>query len=98
MAKRFAVYKGLQKPLVFRGFRGKYIYWGISSLLAGLVLGALTMTLVNIWLGVLVLAGSIAGGLLFIAGKQRKGLHNKATATGIYIINQINHYGRKKHI
>ena len=44
MARRFPIYKGLQKPLVFRGFKGKYIYWGLGSLLAGLVLGALTMS------------------------------------------------------
>jgi hypothetical protein len=72
MAKNFAVYKGLQKPLIFRGFRGKFIYWGLGSLLAGLVLGALTMSLVNMWLGAIVLVGSIVGGLLYIAGKQKK--------------------------
>ena len=98
MAKRFAVYKGLQKPLIFRGFRGKFIYWGLGTLLAGLVLGALTMSLVNMWLGAIVLVGSIVGGLLYIAGKQKKGLHDKARATGIYIINHIDHYGRKKQL
>ena len=98
MAKRFADYKGLQKPLVFRGFRGKYIYWGIGALLAGLVFGSLTMSLINMWLGALVLIGSIVGGLLYIAGKQKKGLHDKATAKGIYIINHIDHYGRKKYL
>jgi len=98
MAKRFAVYKGLQKPLIFRGFRGKFIYWGLGSLLAGLVLGALTMSLINMWLGAVVLIGSIVGGLLYIAGKQKKGLHDKSRATGIYIINHIDHYGRKKHL
>ena len=98
MAKRFAVYKGLQKPLIFRGFRGKFIYWGLGSLLAGLVLGALTMSLVNMWLGAVVLIGSIVGGLLYIAGKQKKGLHDKSRAKGIYIIHHINHYGRTKHL
>ena len=62
MAKRFAVYKGLQKPLIFRGFRGKFIYWGLGSLLAGLVLGALTMSLVNMWLGGFVLISFIFAG------------------------------------
>ena len=97
MARRFAVYKGLQRPLTFKGFKGKFIYWGVGSLLAGLVLGALTMSLVNMWLGAMVLIGSIVGGLLYIAGRQKKGLHDKASAKGIYIINHINHYGRKKY-
>jgi hypothetical protein len=44
------------------------------------------MSLVNMWLGAIVLIGSIVGGLLYIAGKQKKGLHDKARAKGIYII------------
>jgi uncharacterized membrane protein len=85
MAKRFAIYKGLQKPLVFKGFQGKYIYWGVGILLGGLVLGALTMSLVNMWLGVIVLAGSVTGGLLYIAGKQKKGLHNKSRSRVVLV-------------
>ncbi|WP_439698154.1 plasmid transfer protein [Mucilaginibacter sp. AW1-7] len=96
MRKRFAVYKGLQKPLIFRGFKGKFIYWGLASLLTGLVLGALVMSLINMWLGALVLIGCIVGGLLYTASRQKQGLHGKTRTNGIYIINQINHYGRKE--
>jgi len=85
MAKKFAVYKGLQKPLVFKGFQGKFIYRGVGTLLGGLVLGALTMSLLNMWLGALVLAGSITGGLLYLAGQQKKGLHNKSRSRDILI-------------
>lgn len=102
MEKRFAVYKGLQKPLVFRGFKGKFIYWGVGALLAGLVFGALTMALISMYLGVVVLAGSIGGGLFFIAGKQKKGLHDKSRASGIFIhpshFKNPKLYGRKKYI
>jgi hypothetical protein len=100
MAKRFEVYKGLQRPLIFKGFKGKFIYWGIGSLLSGLVLGALTMSLVNMYLGALVLAGSIASGLFYTSGKQKKGLHQKARARGIYVqqvnLKKINQYGSEK--
>jgi hypothetical protein len=92
MARKFAVYKGLQRPLIFKGFKGKFIYWGLASLLTGLVLGALTMSLINMWLGAIVLVGCIVGGLLFTAGKQKGGLHDKSRAKSIYI---LNHYGRK---
>jgi hypothetical protein len=99
MGRRYQVYKGLQKPLTYRGFKGKFIYWGIGALLTGLVLGALTMALVNMWLGLIVLIGFIAGGLLFIAGKQKKGLHIKSRPTGIFIhqvnFRRINQHGRK---
>jgi hypothetical protein len=94
MTRKFAVYKGLQKPLVFKGFKGKFIYWGIASLLAGLVLGALTMSLVNMWLGAIVLTGCIAGGLAYTAAKQKGGLNAKTRSSNIYI---LNHYGRKNY-
>ncbi|WP_432328096.1 plasmid transfer protein [Mucilaginibacter sp. P25] len=95
MPPKFAVYKGLQKPLIFKGFKGKFIYWGIGFLLVGLVLGALTMSLINMWLGAMVLIGCIVGGLLFTATRQKKGLHLKTRSSAIYI---LNHYGRKKII
>ena len=102
MAKRYAVYKGLQKPLIFKGFKGKFIYWGLGSILAGLVLGALIMSLVNMWLGALVLAGSITGGLLYLAGKQKKGLQAKSRSREILIhpsnLKKIHLYGRKIRI
>jgi hypothetical protein len=83
--KRYPVYKGVQKPLMFKGFKGKFIYWGVGCLLAGLVLGALTMTLINGWLGALVLAGCISGGLFYIARRQQKGLHSKTRSHAIQV-------------
>jgi hypothetical protein len=85
MDKRFPVYKGLQKPLTFKGFKGKFIYWGVGSLLMGLVVGSVTMALVNMYAGVLVLIGIIAGGLIYTFNKQKSGLHAKARLYGIYI-------------
>lgn len=99
MARQFQVYKGLQRPLVYRGFKGKYIYWGVASLLAGLILGALTMALINMWLGLVVLIAAVAGGLVFIATKQKQGLHIKSRPTGIFIhqvnFKNLSRYGRK---
>ncbi|WP_184549836.1 plasmid transfer protein [Mucilaginibacter sp. FT3.2] len=102
MAKRFAVYKGLQKPLVFRGFKGKFIYWGLGSVLAGLVLGALAMSLINMYFGAMVLIGCIVGGLFITAGKQKGGLHSKTRAQGIFVhqlhLKKINQYARETNI
>jgi hypothetical protein len=85
MARRFAVYKGLQKPLIFKGFKGKFIYWGVGSLLLGLVCGSVTMAVINMYFGALVLIGIIAGGLFYTFTKQKSGLHEKSRARGIYI-------------
>lgn len=93
MARKFAVYKGLQKPLIFKGFKGKFIYWGIASLLTGLIAGALVMSLINMWLGAFVLIGCITGGLGYTASRQKGGLYAKSRNTNILI---LNHYVRKK--
>jgi hypothetical protein len=102
MAKRFSVYKGLQKPLVFRGFKGKFIYWGLGSLLAGLVLGAISMALINMYFGATVLISTVVGGLFYTAGKQKGGLHTKTRATGIYVhqpnLKKLKHYVGKTSI
>jgi hypothetical protein len=102
MAKQFQVYKGLQRPLVYRGFKGKFIYWGVGTLLAGLVLGALTMALINMWLGTLVLILAVSGGLVFIAGKQKQGLHVKTRPKGTLVhrvsFKKLNRYDRKTNI
>lgn len=92
MVRKYAIYKGLQKPLIFKGFKGKFIYWGIGFLLAGLVIGALIMSLINMWLGATVLVGTVTGGLLYTAARQRGGLHAKSRNRNIFI---LNHYGPK---
>jgi hypothetical protein len=84
--RQFAVYKGLQRPLIYKGFRGKFIYWGIAAVLAGLVSGSVVMATVNMWLGAVVLAGCIAGGLVYTASRQKKGLHDKRRYRGIFIV------------
>jgi len=87
--RRFAVYKGLERPLIYKGFRGKFIYWGIGAVLTGLVLGSVVMATVNMWLGALVLVGFIAGGLVYIASRQKRGLHDKTRHRGIQIVSPV---------
>ena len=94
-ARKFPVYKRLQRPLIFKGFKGKFIYWGLGFVLLGLVLGAVTMSVVNMWFGAALLIGTVTGGLAFTAAKQKGGLHSKARSSNIYI---LNHYGRKNFV
>lgn len=102
MAKQFSVYKGLQKPLVYKGFKGKYIYWGVGFLLAGLVAGALAMALISKIVGAIVLVGCIVGGLYYTAGRQKKGLYNKTRNIGTYIypsnLKNIYRYVQKNNV
>lgn len=86
MDRKYQVYKGLQKPLIFKGFKGRFIYWGVGCLLTGLILGALTMSLINGWLGAIVLAGCTGGGLWYISQKQKNGLYDKTRHNNIQIL------------
>lgn len=83
--RTYPVYKGLQKPLVYRGFKGKFIAYGISSLGLGLVLGGFGGALINMYLGGLLTLGVITGGLLYTFSKQKSGLHDKTRSGKIHI-------------
>lgn len=95
--QRFPVYKGLQKPLMYRGFKGKFIGYGIASLISGLVLGGLLGSLTNMFLGGATMVASIVGGLFLTASLQKKGLHSKTRHTGIFIhpVKLTLRYGKK---
>lgn len=84
MAKQFNIYRGLQKPLIYRGFQGKFIGWGIASLVISLVVGGVIGSLTSMALGGLICVGGFVGGLVFTAQQQKKGLHFKTRHIGIF--------------
>lgn len=85
MNRQFPIYKGLQKPLIYKGFQGKFIGWGIASLVLGLVLGGVVGSLTDMAFGALLTVGTIAGGLYFTSRQQKKGLHNKTRHRGVFL-------------
>ncbi|MCA5006144.1 DUF4133 domain-containing protein [Sphingobacterium sp. WQ 366] len=85
MLRRFSIYKGLQKPLVYRGFKGKFIGWGIGSLIAGIVAGGLIGALSSMYFGGFITLISIAAGISYTFHRQKSGLHDKARAKGVFI-------------
>lgn len=85
----FNVYKGLQRPLIFKSFKGKFIYWAMGCVLAAFITGVLLATLVKPIIGMLGMIAISLGGLLFINNKQKKGLHKKKVDTGTFIITPI---------
>lgn len=86
MAKKFPIYKGLQKPLIYRGFQGKFIGWGIASLVIGVVLGGLIGSLTSMVLGGVITISVIATGLFITSQQQKKGLHSKTRYVGVFHI------------
>lgn len=96
--KMFNVYKGLQKPLVFKAFKGKFIYWGVGSVLGAVIIGGFTMAYVGSVVGGIVMVGLLVGGFLFTASNQKKGLYTKTKSNGIHIIASIYQNGKAHRI
>ena len=84
MAKQFPIYKGLQKPLIYKGFQGKFIGWGIASLVAGLLLGGTIGSLTSMVFGGFITISVVVGGLFFTSQQQKKGLHSKTRFQGVF--------------
>lgn len=82
----FEVYKGLQAPLMFKGFKGKFIYIGGAVVMVGFFVSAAIINFVGTIPGVIVLCMIWGGGYVFISHKQKKGLHSKKIKKGIFIV------------
>ena len=72
----FYLYKGLKKPLVFFGLKGKYIFYAVGVIGSG-VIAALILSKFGL-LGSLLGLAVTAGGVYFIFKRQDKyGLYDK---------------------
>ncbi len=81
----FPVFKGLQKPLDFMGFQGRYIYWAAGTAGGAIVGFIIAYCLLGFVVGLVVLVFAISTGAALIFLKQRKGLHTKKSDQGVYI-------------
>jgi hypothetical protein len=73
----YPLYKGLQRPLVFKYFRGRFIYWALGSAVAGILAGGLMSALVGALAGMITLIGVSVPLLLHTVHTQRQGLYRK---------------------
>ncbi|TPE39712.1 DUF4133 domain-containing protein [Pontibacter mangrovi] len=84
--KGYAVYRGLQRPLVFRSLKGRYIYWGLGCVLSGFLAAVLLSVSVSFLAGGLAQLLLTFGGLSYTLRRQRRGLHPKTRARGVYLV------------
>ena len=81
----YPLFKGLQKPLEFMGFRGRYIWW-VAATVGGGILGFIVSYIMAGFLVALIIVSIIlAVGGSTILVKQHQGLHSKKVAKGIFI-------------
>lgn len=81
----YPVFKGLQRPLEFLGFQGRYIYWAAGTAGGGIVAFIIGYIAVGFVVALVLSTCILAFGGVMIFVKQRKGLHSKNEEKGIFI-------------
>ena len=87
----YPVFKGLQRPLEFLGFQGRYIYWAAGTAggaIVGFIIGFVAVSFVVALVATTVIL-AFGGVMTFL--KQRKGLHSKNEEKGIFIFAHSRH-------
>jgi Ca2+-dependent lipid-binding protein len=88
--EKFSVYKGLQRPILFKGLKGQYIYYAFAIAIGSLMTFVIISTIVNFLAASIGMAVFVFGGIIGMALYQRKyGLYRKNVRKGIYIIHNI---------
>src|ERR1039457_4660360 len=83
--EQYAIYKGLQRPLVFKMFKGKFIYYGAGVLVAGIIIAGIITALISSIIGLITLFLVTVPGLLYVINKQKEGLHDKKREKTIFL-------------
>lgn len=92
----FFLYKSLKKPLIFFGFKDKYIYYAIGGIAGGFVIGTILSSFIGI-IGTVIGFAVSAGSVWYTSKTQsKKGLYNKTNNAGeIHIFPNRFRYKRK---
>jgi phosphate/sulfate permease len=87
---KYSVYKGLQRPIQFKGLKGNYIYFVFAIALGSLFVAVCVTPFTNFLTGCISMVFFVFGGIIGMALYQRKyGLYRKRIFKGIYIIHNI---------
>ena len=81
-----ALYKGLQRPLVFKFLRGRFIYWGLGSIVAGIVAGGIASAVLSSVAGLVTLIAVSLPLLMYTISKQKQGLHSKTRHRAVFMV------------
>ena len=81
----YPMFKGLQKPLEFMGFQGRYITWAAATVGGGILSFIIVYCILGFVAGLTILAVTLCTGAALIFFKQRKGLHTKKEEHGVFI-------------
>ena len=85
----YQLYRGLQKPLVFKNLKGTFIFIGAGAMIGALFAAVVATMMTNIIGGLIALIVAGGGGLFLVIHKQSKGLHSKDVNAGVYIVRKV---------
>ncbi len=85
-ARTYFIYKGLQRPLVFKVFKGRFIYMALGALVGGITCGIIASILISAVAGLIVMALISIPLLMFTIEKQKHGLYEKRRDEAVFII------------
>lgn len=88
--EKHALYKGLQRPLVFKMFRGKFIYWAATTCISAMITGGV-ISAFNSLLGLVAFVSILLSGMFITLSKQKQGLNSKTRDENIYILPPVQH-------
>ena len=81
----YPVFKGLQRPLEFLGFQGRYIYWAAGTAGGAIIAFIIGYVAIGFIVALVLCTAILAFGGVMTFIKQRKGLHSKKEEKGIFI-------------
>jgi hypothetical protein len=88
--KKFSVYKGLQRPIQFKGLKGGFIYAAFILALGSLFIGIIVSTFTTFLAGSTAMVAVAFGGIIGMALYQRKfGLYRKNVTKGVFIMHSM---------
>jgi hypothetical protein len=94
--EKYSLYKGLQRPLVFKIFKGKFIYWAAMACISSMIVGGI-ISAFNSLMGILAFIGILISGMFFTISKQKQGLSSKTRDDSIYILQPKQHPNKLKN-
>lgn len=81
----YKIFRGVQKPIEFKGFKGKYIYLGLGGGFAVMVLCGVLFATFGFLPGIGCLLTGLPGWFFYLSRKQKRGLTSKNNTSGIII-------------
>jgi hypothetical protein len=81
----YKIFKGVQKPIEFKGFKGKYIYMGLGGGFAVIVFCGILFAVSGFLTGISCLFVCLPGWFFYLSRKQKRGLTSKNNKSGVII-------------